>query len=132
MDNRDVSMLDPEEQKVLDLSFQPGLSEKRMRNIVINAVIVLAALAAFFAYGFSEHWLAAMAAVILVISAVEKVSYARAMMRYKSLVRKLVHRVEQLEGANLTALGSHPAAQLRRQRELDRADVAQSSGTPMR
>lgn len=120
MENRDVLMLDADERRLLDHSFQPGLTEKRMRNIVINFVLVLAALALFTAYGIGMFWLAGVAGTILVVSAVEKVSYAREMMHYKALVRKLVHRVEHLEGSSLTALGSHPAARAERQLELDR------------
>jgi hypothetical protein len=119
MENRDLTMLTEDEQKVLDLSFQPGLSERRMRNIAINAFLVLVALALFVAYRFSVIWISGVATAILVVSAVEKLSYARVMLHHKSLVRKLVNRVEHLEGCTPTALGSHPAASFRRQLELD-------------
>lgn len=120
MEDRDVTMLSEDEQRALDLSFQPGLSEKRMRNIVINFFLGLVALSLFAAYQIGLVWIAGVATAILVVSAVEKVSYTRAMLHYKSLVRKLVHRVEQLEGSNETALGSHPSERLRRQNELER------------
>jgi hypothetical protein len=120
MEDRDVTMLTEDEQRALDLSFQPGLTEKRMRNIAINFFLGLIALVLFAAYRIGLEWISGVAAAILVVSAIEKVSYSRAMLHYKSLVRKLVHRVEQLEGTNPTALGSHPAEQLRRQLELDR------------
>jgi hypothetical protein len=113
MENRDLTMLTNDEQRVLDLSFQPGLSERRMRTILINAFLVLVALALFVTYRIGVIWISGVAAAILVVSAVEKISYARAMLHHKSLVRKLVNRVEQLEGTTPTALGSHPAAQFR-------------------
>jgi hypothetical protein len=122
MENRDVTMLTDDEQRVLDLSFQPGLSERRMRTIAINAVLVLIALGLFVAYRIGMIWISGVAASILVVSAVEKISYARAMLHHKSLVRKLVNRVEQLEGTAPTALGSHPAARLR-QLELERSQT---------
>lgn len=122
MENRDVLMLDDDEKRLLDLSFQPGLTEKRVRNILINFFLVMAALLLFASYGIGLIWLTAMAGAILIVSAVEKVSYARTMLHYKSLVRKLVHRVEELEGSPQTALGSHPAQQLERKLELDRYD----------
>src|SRR5688572_29968669 len=109
VDNRDVMMLDENEKRLLDLSFQPGLTEKRVRNILINFFLALVALLTFTSYGIGLLWLAAMAGTILVVSAVEKVSYAREMLHYKALVRKLVHRVEELEGSKPTAMGSHPA-----------------------
>jgi hypothetical protein len=120
VENRDVMMLDDDEKRLLDLSFQPGLTEKRVRNILINFFLALIALLLFTSYGIGLLWLAAMAGTILVVSAVEKVSYAREMLHYKSLVRKLVHRVEELEGAKPTAMGSHPAHRVERQLELDR------------
>jgi hypothetical protein len=113
-------MLDADEKKLLDLSFQPGLTEKRVRNILINFFLALTALLLFASYGIGLIWLTGMAGTILVVSAVEKVSYARTMLHYKSLVRKLVHRVEELEGSQPTALGSHPARGVERQLELDR------------
>ena len=120
VENRDVMMLDADEKRVLDLSFQPGLSEKRVRNILINFFLVLIALLLFASYGIGLIWLTALAGTILIVSAVEKVSYARSMLHYKSLVRKLVHRVEELEGLAPTAMGSHPAQRVERQLELDR------------
>ena len=116
-------MLSEDEQRVLDLSFQPGLTERRMRNILINFFLALTALVLFVAYRIGVIWMSGVAAAILIVSAVEKVSYARAMLDYKSLVRKLVHRVEELEGSPPTALGTHPAERLRRQLELDRPRV---------
>jgi hypothetical protein len=115
-----VLMLDDDEKRLLDLSFQPGLTEKRVRNIIINFFLVLIALLLFASYGIGLIWLTAMAGTILVVSAIEKVSYARSMLHYKSLVRKLVHRVEELEGSKPTAMGSHPARRLERQLDLDR------------
>jgi Flp pilus assembly protein TadB len=120
MEDRDVMMLTEDEQRALDLSFQPGLTENRMRNIVINFFLGLVALVLFAAYRIGLVWISGVAFAILIVSAVEKVSYTRAMLHYKSLVRKLVHRVEQLEGSPSTAMGSHPAERLRRQLELDR------------
>jgi hypothetical protein len=130
VDNRDVMMLNENEKRLLDLSFQPGLTEKRVRNILINFFLALVALLSFTSYGIGLLWLAAMAGTILVVSAVEKVSYAREMLHYKALVRKLVHRVEELEGSQPTAMGSHPAQRLGRQLELDRPREEQHHAIP--
>lgn len=130
MDNRDVMMLDSDEKRLLDLSFQPGLTEKRVRNILINFCLALIALLLFTSYGIGLLWIAAMTGTILVVSAVEKVSYAREMLHYKSLVRKLVHRVEELEGSKPTAMGSHPAQRLGRQLALDRPREQEHHAVP--
>lgn len=126
MENRDVMMLNEDEQRALDLSFQPGLTEKRMRNIAINFFLALVALILFATYRIGLVWISGVALAILVVSAIEKVSYTRAMLHYKALVRKLVNRVEELEGSTPTALGSTPAASLRRQQDLDRPIIQPS------
>jgi hypothetical protein len=102
-------MLNEDERKALDLSFEPGLSERRVRNIVINFFLVLTALILLLGYGIGVVWMAGVAGSILVVSAIEKVSYARAMLSYKSLVRKLVARVEELETTAQGGLDGHPA-----------------------
>jgi len=122
--DQDVMQLDESERKVLDLSFQLGLTERRIRNISINASLACAAVVLSAVYGIPMLWLVALTVIILIISALEKISYARALLHYRSLVRKLVYRVEQLEGAPATALGSHPAATLERRLELDRPSAA--------
>ena len=118
MQDQDVLALDESERKLLDLSFQMGLAERRIRNIAFDVAITSTLVIIATAYGLRTGWLAAVAIVLLVVAGLEKVSYARSVMHYRGLVRKLVHRVEQLEGAQQTALGAHPAAQL--QHRLDR------------
>ena len=119
MEDQDVVKLDKSERKLLDLSFETGFSESRIRNIVINLGFASAAVILAAVYGIRVPWLVAFSVAILVISAIEKISYARTLLHYDSLVRKLVHRVEQLEGTRPTAFGSQPAARVERQLHLD-------------
>jgi Flp pilus assembly protein TadB len=119
MEEQDVMKLDESERRLLDLSFQSGLDDKRVRSIVINSVLACAAVIIAAVYRMDVGWLGALTVAILVISAFEKVSYCRTALHYKTMVQKLVHRVEQLEGTPSTALGSHPAAALERKRALD-------------
>jgi Flp pilus assembly protein TadB len=118
MQDQDVLALDESERKLLDLSFQRGMVERRIRNIVFDVAVTSAVVIIATAYGLRTGWLAAVAVALLVIAGVEKISYARSVMHYTTLVRKLVHRVEQLEGTQQTGLGAHPAEAL--QHRLDR------------
>ncbi|HEU4583799.1 MAG TPA: hypothetical protein VFS67_36330 [Polyangiaceae bacterium] len=131
MQDQDVLALDESERKLLDLSFQTGLAERRIRNIAFDVAITSALVIIATAYGLRTGWLAAVAIVLLVVSGLEKVSYARSVMHYRGLVRKLVHRVEQLEGAQQTALGAHPAADLQHRIDVEhesRREAAPDSG----
>lgn len=118
MQDQDVLALDESERKLLDLSFQRGIVERRIRNIVFDMAVTSAVVILATAYGLRAGWLAAVAILLLVVSGLEKISYARGVMHYTTLVRKLVHRVEQLEGTQQTGLGAHPAQEL--QHRLDR------------
>ena len=111
------------ETKVLDHSFQPKLSEKRTRNILLSALMTAAGLALVSAYGVGLVTITGISLVILVISAVEKVTYAREILVYKSLVRKLVNRVEQLEHTELTPLEGRPSERAKRRSEIEHADA---------
>ena len=118
MQDQDVMALDESERKLLDLSFQRGRVEGRIRNIVFDVAVTSAVVIVATAYGLRTGWLAAVAVALLIIAGLEKISYARGAMHYTTLVRKLVHRIEDLEGIQQTALGAHPAEQL--QHRLDR------------
>ena len=120
MQDQDVMALDESERKLLDLSFQRGMAERRIRNIVFDVAATSALVILATAYGLRSGWLAAVAIVLLVVAGLEKISYARSLMHYRTLVQKLVHRVEQLEGAQPTGLGAHPAAELQRRLDLER------------
>jgi len=121
MTEHDFDTLAPGERLVLDRSFQPKLSEKRTRNIALSALMTAAGLALFWTYGVSTLAITAISLVILVVSAIEKVTYAREILVYKALVRKLVHRVEGLQDTELTPLEGHPAERLKRRSEIARA-----------
>jgi hypothetical protein len=102
MKKADIKILDERERDLLDESFRSEKLFRRVRGIVFSSAVVLVALISFADYGLSASWFAAIAGTILAVSAIEKVLYHRTMASYESLIRKLVHRVEQLEGEPLT------------------------------
>jgi len=109
----DIQNLGPRERALLELSFQSGLKEKRVRNILLSALIVFSGLLLFSSYGVGLVAITAIALVIVVISAAEKVSYAHEILMYESLVRALAHRLEEVQGIEVTPMGGHPAARAR-------------------
>lgn len=108
-----IHELSADEQTVLDRSFQSALREKRVRNVLLSAGMTLTGVALFWFYGMGPTAITAMAVVILAISALEKVTYAREILVYKSLVRSLVHQLEALQHLEPTPLDGHPAARAR-------------------
>jgi hypothetical protein len=109
----DIEELGANEQLVLDRSFQSALREKRVRNVVLSAGLTLTGVALFALYGVGTTAITAMSLLIVAVSAVEKVTYAREILVYKSLVRSLVHKLEGLQHLEPTPLDGHPAARAR-------------------
>lgn len=105
---QDIQNLGAQEQRVLDLSFRSALSEKRVRNIVWSTLTMLAGVILIALYVMDPLAMTGMALVILMVAAVEKISYAKEILVYKSLVRDLTHRLEDLEGLKPTPSGGHP------------------------
>lgn len=119
----DIQNLGPRERELLELSFQSGLKEKRVRNVLLSALMLFAGLVLFSSYGVGLFAITAIALVIVVVSAIEKISYAREILLYKSLVRALVRRLEEVQGIEMTPLGGHPAERAKRAAESARASA---------
>jgi hypothetical protein len=119
----DIQNLGPREQKLLELSFQPGHTEKRVRNILWSALMLFAGLLLFSLYGFGLRAITGFALVIVIISAIEKITYAREILSYKSLVRALARRLEEAQGIEITPSGGHPADRSRLATERARANA---------
>ena len=117
----DIQNLGPRERQLLELSFQSSLKEKRVRNVILSALMLFTGLVLFSSYGVGLFAITAIALVIVVVSAIEKISYAREILMYKSLVRALVHRLEAVQGIEMTPLGGHPAERAKRAAENARA-----------
>jgi hypothetical protein len=94
---QDILPLTAGERRVLLDSFHEGISPRRVRGVVLSALIVLVGVVLFVSFGAGQAFLAGLTIVTVVISASEKFAYQRSMLRYESLIRKLVNRVESLE-----------------------------------
>jgi hypothetical protein len=91
--------------------------------------MALSAVVVFSVYGVGMVAMTSMTVLIVAISAFEKITYSKEMLVYKSLVRELVHRIEQLEGSTPTPMGGHPAERAR-QAAFDRRAQTASSIAP--
>jgi hypothetical protein len=109
----DISMLTESERELLDHSFHPEQMDRRTRGIMLSVLVVVAAVTSLGVYGLSAEWFAGVTIAVLAVSTLEKILYQRAMLNYESLIRKLVHRVEKLEGVKLTPENTDPSVIIR-------------------
>lgn len=65
--------------------------------MVLTTLVTLTALAVFSVYGLERLPIAAMAILVIAVLVSEKISYFREIRTYRSLVRGLALRVEQLQ-----------------------------------
>ena len=102
MKERDIRDFDEFEKELLDGSFNPTAVYKRMRTIVVLAVIVAGLVVAFASWKPAVAILTIVFVAYVAVVTAEKLSYSYTILRFESLVRKLVRRVEALEGVPLT------------------------------
>ncbi len=106
----DIQNLGPRERELLSRSFQPELKQKGVRNVVLSALMLLTGLLLFSSYGVGLLAITAMAVVLVVVSALEKMAYAREIIVYKSLVKALASRLEEVQSTE-TAPSTRPPAE---------------------
>ncbi|HEX2732024.1 MAG TPA: hypothetical protein VHM70_10470 [Polyangiaceae bacterium] len=110
MTKQEIMRLGAAEQNVLGLSLRPGLSDKRIRNILISGSLCLLGVAVVSLVGVGIGAITSIALAIIVISVAEKISYSREILVYKSLVRNLVQRVDELDKPDAGVLREHASA----------------------
>jgi hypothetical protein len=94
----DIKDLSSHERRALEDAFHEGTSPRRTRGVILSAVVVLSGVVLFVAFGVSILFLAGLTVATLIVSSFEKLVYQRNMESYESLIRKLVNRVEVVEG----------------------------------
>ncbi len=107
MIKEDIEQLNELERRLLNSSFDPEASRRRLREIVVVALVVAAGVIIALIAGVSPMATTVLFLAYLWISAAEKASYTTTILSYKSLIRKLVRRVERLEGVPLTSEGTN-------------------------
>ena len=89
--------LNGEEAEVLRRSADSGVTRQRIRQVVVFASLFAVLLLAVGLLLRSWPLLLTVGLLYVGITALEKVAYGRAVLLYKSVIRKLVKRVEELE-----------------------------------
>jgi hypothetical protein len=102
MEKRDIEEFDSFEKTLLDGSFNPDQIHRRMRTIVVVSLLVASVVTIFAIYRGTLVLLTVGFLAYIAVATIEKLSFMYTILRFESLVRKLVHRVESLEGVPLT------------------------------
>lgn len=85
------------ERLVLERSGDLSLTRRRLRMVVGSAVLLCAALIVVSPLMQSWQFLLFFAVAYVLLTAWERVAYARTILTYKSLIQKLASRIERLE-----------------------------------
>lgn len=109
MIQKDINMLTDDETTVVDNSFDREAVPTRFRNIMLGAFFAVATVLVLLVLEVSATIMAAAAIFIIIVASLEKVSYVRAQMNARAAIRKLVRRVERLEGVPLTPENGKPS-----------------------
>lgn len=130
---QDLKEFTKDERRVFVDCFQEGAARRRARSMIWSTGLLLVAVILTATSGFGVTMLAILATLVLMVAAIEKSSYQRKMLHYESLVRKLTHRVEHLEGVPLTPSEADPARVLRSTSvRRPTPSASQPSSTPIR
>lgn len=87
------------ERLLLERSFDTALTRRRVRLVVVSAVVLAGALIVLSPLVQSWRFLLFFAVAYILVTAWERVAYARTILAYKSLIRKLAGRIEEVEAA---------------------------------
>ena len=87
------------ERLLLERSSDTALTRRRVRLVVVSALVLTAALIVVSPLLQSWRFLLFFSVAYILVTAWERVAYARTILAYKGLIQKLVRRIEDLEGA---------------------------------
>jgi hypothetical protein len=106
----DIHELDELEKRLLEASFDPAHDERKTWRIVVDSVIVAGIVISLAVWSAPLILMVVVALTYLLVATLEKASWQRQLLAYRSVVQKLVHRIESLEGVPLTPDGVSPTA----------------------
>jgi hypothetical protein len=92
------------EHLLLERSSDTSLTRRRVRLVVLSALVLVAALVVLSPLARSWEFLLFFSVAYILVTAWERVAYARTILAYKGLVQKLARRIDELEGG-----GQEPA-----------------------
>ena len=97
--NRERERLTVTERLLLERSSDTALTRRRLRLVVLSALVLTAALIVVSPLVQSWRFLLFFSVAYILVTAWERVAYARTILAYKGLIQKLARRVDELEGA---------------------------------
>jgi ABC-type iron transport system FetAB ATPase subunit len=109
MQQQDFDQLTETETKIVDDSFDRDSIPTRFRNIVLGTILIAALAVALHAFGASRLSITSTFVFFVTVVLLEKITALRTQMNSRSTIRKLVHRVEQLEGLPATPDNAEPS-----------------------
>lgn len=109
MKQDDMEMFTEEEVAVVDNSFDRYSLPARFRNVILGAFIAAALAVVLVVLDASATTVAIAFVGYVAIVTLEKVSYVKTEMGERSTIRKLVRRIETLEGVPMTPDNSQPS-----------------------
>jgi hypothetical protein len=86
------------ERLLLERSSDTSLTRRRVRLVVLSALVLVAALVILSPLARSWQFLLFFAVAYVLVTAWERVAYARTILAYKGLVQKLARRIDELGG----------------------------------
>lgn len=85
------------ERLLLERSSNTALTRRRVRMVVASALVLIVALVVVSPLMQSWRFLLFFSVAYVLVTAWERVAYARTILAYKGLIRKLAGRIEELE-----------------------------------
>jgi hypothetical protein len=95
--NEEKLELTPPEKFVLDRAADLATPRRRVRIVVVSALLLVAALIVLSPMVGSWQLLLFFAVAYVLVTAWERIVYARMLLVYKGLIRKLAHRIDEME-----------------------------------
>ena len=92
--------LNPLEQHILEQSGNLNVTQRRKSIILVTGIGIIGLLVSVANINRSWKFVLSISIVYIVVTAWEKVAYANAVLGYKSLIQKLMKRVNELESNN--------------------------------
>jgi hypothetical protein len=96
MDEQGLGLTDTD-RFLIERSTDLDISRRRVRLVVLSAVLLIAALVIAAPLTSSWQFLLFFAVAYIAITAWERVGYARTIIAYKQLIQKLARRIDELE-----------------------------------
>lgn len=109
MKQKDFDQLTEVETTIVDDSFDRGSIPARFRSVVLGAILVASLAVGLYSFGASRLSITATFVFFVAVTTFEKLTSLRTQTNSRSAIRKLVHRVEQLEGLPATPDNSEPS-----------------------